>query len=151
MRRSPREMPITTPPPIDQQVTFLYCADLDAADAFYRGLLGLPLILDQGACRIYRVGRDAFLGFCRATTNLPPGAPAGAILTLVVRSTAEVDQWDVYLRTRDAAGRIERPPTHNPDFAIYHLFLRDPAGYLVEIQAFLDPAWPGREAVEARP
>eukprot|EP01052_Picozoa_sp_SAG31_P036247 SAG31_NODE_4493_length_3188_cov_2.660084_4_plen_307_part_00 len=26
--------------------------------------------------------------------------------------------------------------------SIYNLFIRDPAGYLVEIQAFLDPAWP---------
>ncbi len=139
---------MTAPPPIDQQVTFLYCADLDAADAFYRGLLGLPLILDQGACRIYRVGRDAFLGFCRATANLSPGTTSGTILTLVVRSATEVDRWDAYLRASDAADRIERPPTHNRDFAIYHLFLRDPAGYLVEIQAFLDPSWPGSEAVE---
>ena len=52
-------------PDIDQQVTFLHCADLAATDGFYRGLLGLPLALDQEVCRIYRVGRDAFLGFCR--------------------------------------------------------------------------------------
>jgi hypothetical protein len=25
---------------------------------------------------------------------------------------------------------------------IYHCFLRDPNGYLIEIQRFLDPAWP---------
>lgn len=142
---------MTTPPPITQQVTFLYCADLDAADEFYRGLLGLPLILDQGACRIYRVGRDAFLGFCRATANLLPGTASGTILTLVVQSAADVDRWDAYLHACGAADRIERPPTHNRDFDIYHLFLRDPAGHLVEIQAFLDPSWPGTEAMEVQP
>ena len=30
-------------PEIDQQVTFLHCADLETTDGFYRGLLGLPL------------------------------------------------------------------------------------------------------------
>ena len=37
---------------------------------------------------------------------------------------------------------MEKPPTYNPTYHIYHLFVRDPDGYLVEIQTFLDPAWP---------
>ena len=135
-------------PEIDQQVTFLHCADLAATDWFYRGLLGLPPALDQGACRIYRVGRDAFLGFCRATDHLLPATPAGVILTLVVDRPANVDQWHAFLLSRSAAGVIERPPALNPRFNIYHLFLRDPSGYLVEIQAFLDPSWPRKVRME---
>ena len=34
-----------------------------------------------------------------------------------------------------------RPPAHNPRFGIYHLFLRDPDGHLVEIQRFDDADW----------
>ena len=30
-----------TPPPFEQQVTFIYCSDLEAAWRFYREILGL--------------------------------------------------------------------------------------------------------------
>ncbi len=36
---------------------------------------------------------------------------------------------------------FEKLPAHNPQFEIYHCFLRDPNGYLVEIQRFDDPGW----------
>lgn len=136
-------------PSFDQQVTFLYCADLDAADGFYRGLLGLPLVLDQGACRIYRAAAGAFVGFCRGTENLAAIQAGGVILTLVVGEIAAVDRWHERLIAAGASAHIERPPAINPRFNIYHLFLRDPAGYLVEIQVFLDPSWPREERKEA--
>ena len=59
------------------------------------------------------------------------------ILTLVSR---EVDAWHERLVSRSVA--IVKPPTRNDRFRIYHCFVRDPDGYLVEIQQFLDPAWP---------
>ena len=37
----------------DQLVTFLYTRDLEQSAVFYGETLGLPLVLDQGACRIY--------------------------------------------------------------------------------------------------
>jgi catechol 2,3-dioxygenase-like lactoylglutathione lyase family enzyme len=121
-------------PALEQQVTFLYTRDLDQTAAFYEGILGLPQVLDQGSCRIYQVGSDAFLGFCRHLEVLDP---AGVILTLV---SHQVDEWADYLRQQGLA--LEKEPTLNPRFNIYHLFIRDPNGYLVEIQRFLDPSWP---------
>lgn len=129
--------------PFDQQVTFLYTADLPATAHFYEDVLGLPLILDQGACRIYRVASDAFVGFCRKTDALQANRAGGSsgspqvILTLV---TDEVDPWYEQLRRKGVA--FAKAPTLNPTFNIYHCFLRDPNGYLIEIQRFLDPAWP---------
>lgn len=58
------------------------------------------------------------------------------ILTLV---TSEVDAWHQYLR--DQGVSFEGPPALNPKYDIYHCFLRDPNGYLIEIQRFNDPAW----------
>ena len=86
-------------PIIEQQVTFLATADLEANAAFYEDLLGLPLILDQVVCRIYALA---------------------------------------------AARRRRRgkEPVMNATYNIYHFFMRDPDGYLVEIQRFLDPNWP---------
>lgn len=137
------------PNPVEGLVTFLYCDDLDAASDFYGRVLGLPLVLDQGACRIFRVGRDAYLGFCRATEHIGASRASNVILTLDAGSRENVDRWHEHLVKIGEGDRLEQPPVQNARFNIYHLFLRDPAGYLVEIQAFLDPSWPGNERREA--
>ena len=125
-----------TRPPIDQQVTFLHTLDLEKTAAFYADILGLPVTLDQGACRIYRASGDAFLGFCHHLDAVE--RPEGIILTLV---SQDVDGWYAYLQEQDI--QVEKAPTLNEKFNIYHLFLRDPTGYLIEIQRFLDPGWMG--------
>ena len=127
--------------PFDQQVTFLYTTDLDATSRFYKDILGLPLALDQGGCRIYRAAPNAFLGCCSHSSAGRRDDTSGVVLTLV---TDEVDRWYERLRARGVI--FEQAPTHNPTYNIYHCFLRDPNGYLIEIQRFLDPAWPRPEA-----
>jgi catechol 2,3-dioxygenase-like lactoylglutathione lyase family enzyme len=122
-------------PPVDQQVTFLYTRDLAATAAFYEDVLELPLVLDQGSCRIYRVSKDSFLGFCQR--DEAPERPSGVTITLV---TSEVNAWHHFLGAKGIT--FEKPPTRNPTYNIYHCFLRDPNGYLLEIQEFLDPTWP---------
>jgi catechol 2,3-dioxygenase-like lactoylglutathione lyase family enzyme len=119
----------------DAQVTFCYTADLKGTARFYEGVLGLKLALDQGACRIYRVADGAFVGFC--TRDETP-QPDGIILTFV---TDDVDGWHNRLVERGVT--IEKPPARNQRFNIYHCFLRDPNGYLIEIQRFDDPRWTG--------
>ena len=128
-----------THPPIDQQITFLYTRDLAETARFYEDIVGLPLALDQGSCRIYHVTDDAYLGFCQRTAARE--GPNNIIMTLV---TQEVDRWYRHLSAEGVA--FEKPPTLNPEYNIYHCFLRDPNGYLIEIQRFLNPAWPGTPA-----
>lgn len=121
-------------PDIAQQITFLYTRNLEETARFYEQIVGLPLALDQGNCRIYQVTDEAFIGFCeRAETSTEP---QGIILTLV---TADVDPWHQYLDNQGVT--FEKRPTLNPTYNIYHCFLRDPNGYLIEIQKFLDPSW----------
>ncbi len=117
---------------LEQQITFLYTRDLEATARFYEAVLGLPLARDQGDCRIYRVCPGAYVGFCRR--DEAPQRPSGIILTLV---TPEVDAW--YERLRQQGVVFEKPPTHNPRYGIYHCFLRDPNGYLIELQRFEEP------------
>ncbi len=135
-------------PLIKQQITFLSCPDLGAMDKFYGGVLGLEPVLDQGVCHIYHVAAGGYLGFCRPTTHLKDAQSEAVILTLVVDGRPDVDAWYAYLLSRNMTEYIEREPVYNPQYRIYHLFLRDPAGYLVEIQAFEDPAWHGRVSSE---
>lgn len=118
----------------DQQVVFLPASDLGRADHFYRKLLGLPLVLDQGVCRIYRTGPSAFVGVCE---HLDAGSAAGVIVTLV---SDDVDGW--YERLVAAGVAFEAPPSHNDRFGIYHVFVNDPDGNVLEIQRFGDPGWP---------
>ena len=123
-----------THPPIDQQITFLYTRDLPATACFYEDVLGLALVVDQGDCRIYRASAGGYVGFCQRVSA--PQAPAGLILTFV---TSEVDAW--YERLVERGVAFEGPPALNEKYGIYHCFLRDPNGYVIEIQRFQDPAW----------
>lgn len=119
---------------IDEQITFLYTRDLESTARFYEELLGLPLVLDQGSCRIYRATASAFLGFCERAEA--PEQPQGIILTLV---SDDVDGWYKTLRGRGVV--FEKSADVNEVYQIYHCFLRDPNGYLVEIQRFLHEGW----------
>lgn len=116
-------------------IAFLYTVDLEQADAFYRGKLRLPLVADQGTCRIYRICQHACLGLCRARPGREPSA-RGAIITFV---TDDVEGRYAELRNRGVA--FESAPAFNPDYNITHCFLRDPDGHLLEIQRFEDPKW----------
>lgn len=121
--------------PFSGAVTFCYVRDLERSARFYGELLGLDLALDQGACRIYRVTDTAYVGFC---TREDAPRPGGVILTFL---TPEVDEVCARLAERGVV--FEKPPQQSPRFRIYHAFLRDPDGYLVEIQRFDDPVWTG--------
>jgi catechol 2,3-dioxygenase-like lactoylglutathione lyase family enzyme len=120
-------------PPIGEFITFLYVEDLERSDRFYAGTLGLPLVVDQGSCRIFRVADGAFLGVCER-----PGRsnPAGMIVTLV---SDEVDAW--HDRLSALGVQVEQAPQESETYRVYHAFYRDPDGHLLEIQRFLDPGW----------
>ena len=119
---------------IESQITFLYTQDLEITGHFYESVLGLELALDQGTCRIYRVSTDGFIGFCEKSAVRAD--KADVIFTIV---TPDVDQW--YRDLVSKGIQFQKPPAVNPKFKIYHFFLHDPNGYLIEIQKFLDPRW----------
>jgi catechol 2,3-dioxygenase-like lactoylglutathione lyase family enzyme len=119
--------------PFESQITFCTSDRPAETRRFYEETLGLPLVLDQGTCRIYRAADRAYIGIC--FRDEPP-RPEGIILTLV---TDDVDGW--YERLVGRGVSFEKPPTENPEYRIYHCFLRDPNGYLIEIQRFDDPRW----------
>ena len=117
--------------PFEQAITFLHATDLERATRFYTELLGLPLVRDQGTCRIFRTAPGAYLGFC---THLDAPHPEGVILTLVAD---DVDGWYETLKARGV--EFVKPPACNPKYQIYHCFFKDPDGYLLEIQRFDQP------------
>jgi catechol 2,3-dioxygenase-like lactoylglutathione lyase family enzyme len=116
--------------PIESQITFLYTSDLTKTARFYEIIMGFSLKIDQGICRIYQVTETALVGFCERAKV--PDDKSNVIFTIV---TPDVDGW--YEKLRDKGVEFEKPPEINPKFQIYHTFLRDPNGYLIEIQRFL--------------
>lgn len=132
---------MTDRPALDQQVTFLYAEDAQACWDFYEQVLGLTLVQDQQRVRIYEVaGGRAFLGVCRAAApraSADPRVEGGVCFTFV---TQDVDGWYEFLTTRGMA--ITRPPEHSMQWSIYHFFLHDPAGNLLEFQRFERSDWP---------
>jgi catechol 2,3-dioxygenase-like lactoylglutathione lyase family enzyme len=96
-------------------------------------VLGLELWLDQGSCRIYQVSGDGYVGVCQSSGTKTPltDKQSNVIFTLV---TPQVDEWFDYLQQRGVV--FEKPPTFNETYKIYHCFLCDPNGYLIEIQRF---------------
>lgn len=107
-------------------LVFLSVTDLDRSTAFYESL-GLAVLIDQGSCRILGVDEELMVGLCG--DRVP--SPDGVIFTLVTDRVEEV--------CADLAARgvvFEQEPRYSPEYDITHSFLRDPDGYLVEIQRF---------------
>lgn len=117
----------------DSIITFLKTRDLEATTRFYTEVMGFPLALDQGTCRIFKVRPGAFIGFC-LTTGL-----TGSEEVILTLEEPDVDGFCALLENRGA--EIEIRPRLNERFQIYQMFLRDPNGYRIEIQRFLDPRW----------
>ena len=115
-----------------QQITFLHSNELEATRYFYSEILGLKLARDQETCLIFEVTKTAYLGFCEHIVPIQPGRRI--ILTLV---TEDVDHW--YELLKDKNVNMMEAPKANPKYQIYHFFLRDPDGHLIEIQKFDNP------------
>ncbi len=107
-------------------LVFLFVTDLDRSTEFYESL-GLEVLIDQGSCRILGSGGTLMVGLCGDRTP----SPDGVIFTLVTDRVEEV--------CADVGSRgvvFEQEPRYSPEYDITHAFVRDPDGYLVEIQRF---------------
>jgi catechol 2,3-dioxygenase-like lactoylglutathione lyase family enzyme len=119
--------------------TALYAPDLDAAEAFYGGILGLPRVARVGERHVFfRVGRSMLLVFNPAETERPatgaalpvPGHGARGPGHVAFAATAEdLDRWRERL---GAAGVAIEADFRWPNGA-RSIYVRDPAGNSVEL------------------
>ena len=114
------------------QITWVYTDNLEQTSNFYEKDLGLKLVIDEGAARIFQVSTAAHIGVCTAFEDRMV-EPKGGMITLV---TNEVDEW--YNRLTNKGVVINNPPHVLEKFNIYTFFLEDPNGYKIEIQQFLE-------------
>jgi catechol 2,3-dioxygenase-like lactoylglutathione lyase family enzyme len=120
---------------IEQSMTFLYSDDLEAHAAFYRDVLELEQVLDQGVCRVFRVSDTSFLGVCNKADR--PRGTKGMMFTFLC------DDVEAMYKALLAKGVVfDAPPDMRGGKTVYSAFFRDPVGYWLEIQEFRDPRWP---------
>jgi catechol 2,3-dioxygenase-like lactoylglutathione lyase family enzyme len=125
-----------TPPPIEAVVETAVCAaDLAAAEAFYAGVLGLPVVgREAGRHVFFRVGpANVFLVFDPAATLLPgvlpPHGTSGAAHFAMGIPADALDAWRDHLTANGVA--IEKE--YAWPLGGRSLYFRDPAGNLGEL------------------
>ncbi len=128
--------------------TALYAADLDAAEAFYGGLIGLRRVVRAGQRHVFfRCGAGMLLIFNPTETRRPaegplPVPPHGAEGAGHVCFAAEAGEIDLWRERIAAAGLAVEADFLWPNGA-RSLYLRDPAGNSVE---FAEPRlWSDQE------
>ncbi|HDS28921.1 MAG TPA: bleomycin resistance protein [Candidatus Acetothermia bacterium] len=116
-------------------ITWFYYDDLQSAATFYERMLGFSLVVDQGWARIYRASSGAHVGIVSGDKgSFRPQPQSAVLLTLVVDDVAE---WHAYLHAHGAAS-LSDIQTH-AEIQVRCFFLKDPGGYAIEIQQFLEP------------
>lgn len=117
------------------QITFLYYDDLEPADEFYREVMQLELVEDQGWVKIYSVKGNAFVGIvCGERGFHQPQEENAVLITLVVD---DVFGWYDYLKGKGV--KLLTEVREVKDIQIRAFFVEDPGGYSIEIQQFLAP------------
>lgn len=117
-----------------QQITWVYTYKLSDTAKFYKDLIGLEQVLDQGFCRVFRATKSSFIGVCQRPDRHVE--PKGVILTLI---TKDVDAW--HRRMVENGVRIHVEPKYSESSQSYVCVCLDPEGYRIEFQEFRDPRW----------
>ena len=117
-------------------ITWLYYRNLPEAMRFYEEVMGFRMEVDQGWSKIYKVREGAYVGlvdekqgYHRASDTKP------VILCLNVYSA---DSW--YERLKERGVKLESQPKESQRLNIKVFMLRDPEGYVVEVQESLPGA-----------
>lgn len=123
-------------PPINRVIeTAVYCDDLDAAEQFYGGILGLSKFWrGDGRDLFYAVGNTVLLIFNAAETakggTLPAHGASGPGHFALQIDPEQFEPW----RTHLEANGIDIEKEHQWSDGVSHsLYFRDPGGNLVEL------------------
>jgi len=130
--------PVARPAPAELAITFLYYRDLPRAVAFYEGTLGLPLAIDQGWSRIYRIAGGAHVGLVDETRGMHRASDPKPVQ--ICLRVPDVDHWHRWLAARGVSGLTA--PRENPALGIRAFVCLDPEGYQIEIQSTLSGPQP---------
>ena len=116
-------------------ITFLYYRDLAGAEAFWRGTLGFPLVIDQGFAKILRVADGAHVGLVDETKGMNNWQKDKCVQ--VCLRVSDVDAWHAWAAMKKLDGLSQI--FENDAIGIRAFVIRDPEGYQIEIQSTTRP------------
>jgi predicted enzyme related to lactoylglutathione lyase len=117
------------------QITFLYYDDLAPIDRFYREIMGLDLVEDQGWAKIYRVSETSFVGIVDGTRGFHKTQEKNAVLVTLVAD--DVPGW--YDHLKGLGVKMLTEVKEYEGIQVRGFFCEDPGGYSIEVQQFLNP------------
>ena len=117
-------------------IPWLYYRDLPKAMEFYQDVMGFEMVVDQGWSKIYRIRDGAYIGlvderhgYHRASDDKP---------VIVCLNVHDADAW--YEKLKEKGVELEEQPKESERLRIKVFMLRDPEGYVIEIQESLPGA-----------
>ena len=112
-------------------ITFLYYRDLNRAETFYRDVLGLPLVIDQGFAKIFRLADGAHVGLVDEAKGMNNWQEDKCV-QLCLR-VEDMDAWHDWARL-EGLSDLSRLFV-NDTIGIRAFVFRDPEGYQIEVQS----------------
>ncbi|WP_054007813.1 VOC family protein [Cypionkella psychrotolerans] len=127
-------LPVTRPDGPMLGITFLYYRDLDRAIAFYEGVLGFRLAIDQGWSKIYCVTGAAHVGLVDETRGMHRACDPKPVQICI--RVPNVDAWHAWVKSKNVEGLTETKSSSA--LRIRAFVFNDPEGYQIEVQSALD-------------
>lgn len=116
-------------------ITFFYYRDLPAAMQFYEDILGLPLAIDQGWCKIYEICAGAHVGLVDEAKGMNKWQAVKPV-QLCIR-VPDVNAWYAYATEEQLDGLSDLFIAD--EIGIRAFVFNDPEGYQIEIQTATRP------------
>lgn len=109
-------------------INFYTCIDLKETEAFWKRM-GLTLYLRQPNTIILD-SKEGMIGFIESIHHQPPSY---SCISIVKNTKEDIDKMYERLKTEAL-----NPPAIHPYAPVYSFFLKDPNGYTVEFQMFIE-------------
>ncbi len=113
-------------------ITFLYYEDLEKAAKFYGEVMGFELTTDQKWSKIFKVAENAYVGCVDGNVGYHKPNPTKPVMLTVV--VDDPDAWYEHFKAHGVETLNE--PHDDTELNLRIFLLKDPEGYVIEIQKF---------------
>lgn len=118
---------------IDGLMACLYYEDVERTTKFYTEIMGFKTIRDQGWFKILKINEGKFMCLVDGKKGFHKASPAKPVMiTFMVN---DVDAWHRHLKKHGV--ELLGEPNDYQDLGIRMFMLKDPEGYVLEIEKFL--------------
>jgi len=117
-------------------IPWLYYRDLPGAMKFYEEVMGFEMVVDQGWSKIYKIRDGAYVGLVDGAHGYHQASDTKPVILCL--NVYDADAW--YQRLKEKGVEMEKQPQESERLKIKVFMLRDPEGYVIEIQESLPGA-----------